>query len=95
MKDYKILWQELREYISKINDIDNSSLNFGKAVFGEILKVAHKTILKEMDKIENGFAVCDKCGGNIDVENSIYCQKCYDEQKEANKNNMFNSLFGE
>ena len=34
MKDYKVLWEELREYISKINDVDNSA-NFGKAVFGE------------------------------------------------------------
>lgn len=95
MKDYKIMWKNLREYIAKINDIDNSSLSLGKAIFGEILKIGQKTILKEMDKIENGFAKCDKCGSNIDVQNSIYCQKCYDKQKEANKNNMFNSLFGE
>lgn len=94
MKDYKVLWEELREYISKINDVDNSA-NFGKAVFGEILKVSHKTILKEMDKMENGFAKCDRCGENIDLENSTLCKKCYDEQKEANKNNIFNGLFGE
>lgn len=95
MKDYKALWEELRQYIAKISDIDNCSLSLGKAIFGEILKIGHKTILKEMDKMENGFAKCDKCGGDIDVENSIYCQKCYNEQKEANKNNMFNGLFGE
>lgn len=89
-KDYKTLWEQLRKYIEEICSADSSSFDISKAFFYGVLETSLKSVLKQMDKIENGFAKCDRCGNNIDLEYSTLCQKCYNEQQ--NQDNIFKDL---
>ena len=83
-KDYKQMWYELKYYITELSKIEDCS-SAENIICSGAMRVAGETILKIIDRIENGFAKCEDCVKNIEAKGIMYCKKCLGKRLEENR----------
>lgn len=86
--DYKQLWNNLREYMQeKVLSFDEKrdTMDIFKYMFGTQITATYEALMKEMDKMENGVACCDRCGKGITQEGAVLCDECFNKQREEIK----------
>lgn len=81
-KDYKHLWDNLRNYLKKYKKLDKmSDEDIMQTVLSQTMVLSSTIILKEMDRMQFGYANCEECGAVIEKDNGIYCDECEEKIK--------------
>lgn len=87
-KNYKQLWNNLKTYMQKkvLAFVEKeNTIDIFKYMFGTQIITTYKALMKEMDKMENGVACCDRCGKEITQDGAVLCDECFNKQREEIK----------
>lgn len=87
-KDYKQLWNDLRAYMQEkvLKFVEKqNTLDIFTYLFGTQITTTYEALMKEMDKMENGIACCNRCGKEITQEGAVLCDECLNKQTEEIK----------
>ena len=82
-KDFRKMWGEMREVAEAGAKAKYDDGKISSVLIGGVAQTVYGVVLKEMDRIERGYAECDKCGCRMEKVESTVCEECAKKMLEG------------
>lgn len=84
-KGFEEKWLELRGVVEAGAEAEVGNDRWSSVLIGSVAKTVYGVVLKEMDRIEKGYAECDKCGCHMEQVKSTVCEECAKKMLEGSE----------